>query len=519
VEHYCTIFAFAESPIEKGVLWAGSDDGLVHVSRDGGKSWDNVTPEEMFEWTLVSTIEPSPHDPATAYMAATRYKLDDFRPYLYKTEDYGRTWVTITDGIPGDDFTRVIREDPDRRGLLYAGTEMGVYVSFDGGGSWRPLQMDPSTGSGRGLPAVPVHDIAVKGNELVAATHGRSFWILDNLALLRQLGPGLPDEPVHLFAPAPAYLVPPPRATAVSPSSRRELAVSYVEEHPQIDTIPVHLDAGTNPPHGLVVTYRLGQPQPGAEFSLTFVDSTGGTIKTFSSEKGEEVAESDDGKREPLVSAKEGMNRFVWDMRYPAASAVPGVAEPEFGLAGPLALPGTYEVRLEVGSHIESQSFELLSDPHITATREDLEAQFALLVQIRDRLSETNEAVSQVRRIRSQVEQWIERVEGEDSHTALSRAADGLNEKLSAIESELIQTAVSGRVDDLAYPARMNAKLSALAMVVATADGRPTTQSYDVFEALSARVKGRLGMLHEVVATDLPAFTSLVEELGIPAVG
>ncbi|MDA1348078.1 MAG: glycosyl hydrolase [Chloroflexi bacterium] len=518
VEHYCTIFAFAESPQESGVFWAGSDDGLVHVSRDGGKSWKDVTPDGLSEWTLISTIEPSPHDPATAYMAATRYKLDDFRPYLYKTEDYGRTWVTITDGIPGDDFTRVIREDPERRGLLYAGTETGVYVSFDGGVAWQPLQMNLSTGSGRGLPAVPVHDLVVKGDELVVATHGRSFWILDNLALLRQLEPAVIHEPVHLFAPAPAYLVPPPRAGTVSHSSRRELAASYVEQHPEIDTVPVHLDAGTNPPHGLVVTYRLGQPPPNAEVSLTFVDSTGGTIKTFSSEKGEEVAEPDDGKREPLVSAKAGMNRFVWDMKYPAASAVPGTAEPEYGLAGPLSLPGTYEVRLEVGGHAQSQSFELLSDPRITATRQDLEAQFALLVQIRDKLSETNEAVSQVRRIRSQVEQWVERVDGQDSRSALSRAADGLNVKLSAIESELMHTAITGRLDAIAYPARLNAKLSALAKVVAGADGRPTTQSYDVFDELSARVDGQLGELKEVVDSDLTAFTGLVGKLGVPAI-
>ena len=517
VEHYCTIFAFAESPLERGVLWAGSDDGLVHVSRDGGGSWDNVTPKELPEWTVISTIEPSLHDPATAYMAATLYKLDDFHPYLYKTEDHGRTWAKITEGIPDDDFTRVIREDPERRGLLYAGTETGVYVSFDDGGSWQLLRTNPSTGPGRGLPTVPVHDMAVKGNELVVATHGRSFWILDNLGLLRQLEPEDQREPVHLFAPAPAYLMPPPRATGVVPSGRRELAASYAKEHPEIDAVPVYLNAGSNPPDGLVVTYRLDRP-PDGEATLAFVDSAGGTIKTYSSKKGEEVTEPDDGRRDPLVSAKVGMNRFVWDMRYAGASVVSGEAEPEFGLAGPLALPGTYEVRLKVDGQTRSQSVELLSDPRITATRQDLETQFSPLVRIRDKLSETHQAVTRVRRIRSQVAAWVDRVEGKDGREALSKAKDSLEEKLSAVESELMRTATSGRVDDLAYPARLNAKLSALAKVVAGADGRPTTQSYEVLDELSARVDRQLEKLKEVVDNDLTAFTSLLGKLGVPAI-
>ena len=176
-EYYCTIFAFAESPVQQGVLWAGSDDGLVHVSRDDGANWENVTPKDLPEWALISIIEASPHDPATAYVAATRYKLDDFRPYLYKTNDYGQTWTKITDGIAENDFTRVIREDPARRGLLYAGTETGVHVSFDDGAHWQPLQ--------RNLPVVPIHDLVVKDSDLIAATHGRSFWILDDLTPLR----------------------------------------------------------------------------------------------------------------------------------------------------------------------------------------------------------------------------------------------------------------------------------------------------------------------------------------------
>ena len=507
VEYYCTIFAFAESPRESGVLWAGSDDGLVHISRDGGQSWDNVTPQDLPEWTLVSTIEPSPHDPATAYVAATRYKLDDFRPYLYRTYDYGKTWARITDGIPDEDFTRVIREDPHRRGLLYAGTETGVYVSFDDGASWQPLQSN--------LPAVPVHDMTVKGNELVVATHGRSFWILDNLALLRQLE--VPQGPVHLFAPASTYLVPSPKGPAVATTARSQLAASYAKGHPEIDTVPVHLDAGSNPPDGVVVSYYLAE-RPSGEARLTFVDPAGEAVRTFTSKRAEEDTQSDDGKQEPLVPMEAGMNRFVWDMRYPDASAVPGVAGPEFGLAGPLALPGIYELRLDVGGETRSQTFELLSDPRITATRDDLEAQFSLLMRIRNKLSETNDAINRVRHVRGQVESWVDRAEGTTASEGLSKAGDGLKEKLSAIESELIQTGLSGRLDDLNHPARLNAKLSALAKVVASADGRPTTQSFHVFDELSARVDAQLGNLRAVMDTDVAAFTRMVGELGVPSI-
>ena len=261
-EIHRTIYAFAESPHEPGVFWAGTDDGLIHISRDGGASWTDVTPPDLPEWTTVSVIEPSPHDPATAYVAAIRYKLDDNTPYLYRTGDYGETWTHIAGGIPDGDFTRVIREDPTRRGRLYAGTETGVYVSLDNGGTWKPLQLN--------LPVAPIYDLKVKDGDLVAATHGRSFWVLDDLTTLRELS----DE---VFDP-PAYLVKPRSTTRFLHQSASRLewapgkhyvseiigvpATSQVEKSAEGKATRVWLNAGTNPPDGVLVFYHLaGEPE------------------------------------------------------------------------------------------------------------------------------------------------------------------------------------------------------------------------------------------------------------------
>ena len=348
VEYYCTIFAFAESPHEQGVLWAGSDDGLVHISRNGGATWQNVTPDALPEWSQISVIEPSPHDPESAYVAATRYKLDDDRPYLYKTTDYGRTWTEIGGGIPDNDFTRVIREDPARRGLLYAGTETGLYLSYDMGGSWRRLQANPSSSLRQALPIVPVHDIVVKSDALVVATHGRSFWVLDDLALVRQLDDDSSNRAIRLFQPADTYLVPSPKERGRAPAAGREMAPSYLEDHPELDLVRVHLDAGSNPPDGVVIAYDL-KAGAGENPTITVLHASGVVVARFSSERAEK-SENEFLPQDPWVPARAGTNRFVWDMRYSSATRVPGRSVFEMallsGLRGPLALPGVYHVRL-----------------------------------------------------------------------------------------------------------------------------------------------------------------------------
>ena len=517
VEHYGTIFAFAESPLQKGIFWAGTDDGLVHISRDGGQSWAAITPPDLPEWTLINMIEPSPHDPAAAYVAATRYKLDDLRPLLYRTDDYGKTWVKVTGGIPEHDFTRVICADPVRRGLLYAGTESGVYVSFDDGASWQSLR--------RNLPVVPIHDLAVKENDLVAATHGRSFWILDGLTLLRQLDGAQKESPVHLFEPSPAYRTAPPMESglpAPGPGKKYHmglgaLGASYEVVEPSGETTRVFLDAGSNPPDGVVVNFNLKEPPPEHEITLTFMDSQGNDIRAFSS-KTPDKAGSADEPPEPKVPARAGTNRFVWDMRYPDARKVPGDKTTLKGLTGPLAPPGSYQIRLTVGDITQSQGFELLADPRISTTQEDFDAQFALLTRIRDKLSETHDAINLLRDTRKQVQEWVERAESREAWKAVSEAAEAINTKLTAGEEELIQTRAKIDLDRLKYPSRLNTKLAELRSVVASADAAPTRQSYEVFEHLSPLIDRQLQRLQDVTDGDVAAFISMVDELSIPAI-
>jgi photosystem II stability/assembly factor-like uncharacterized protein len=518
-EHYCTIFAFAESPHQPGVFWVGSDDGLIHLSRNGGQTWDNVTPKELPEWALISMIEVSPHDPATAYVAATRYKLDDVQPYLYKTNDYGQTWQRINAGIPEHDFTRVIREDPARRGLLYAGTETGVYISFDDGASWQPLRLN--------LPAVPVYDLVIKGHELVAATHGRSFWILDDLTPLHQLTDQVLNAPAHLFPPGPTFRLALPMGYARQPAPGKSYMVAqgapatYIEtQSPTGQTVRTFLDAGKNPPDGAIVTYYLRQ-KPEGEVELSFLDAQGQLIKRFSSvaANNQPVAAT---AKEPQLPTEAGLNRFVWNLRYPDAHGVPGDVTTERSLTGPLAPPGTYQVQLSVAGQTYRAAFELLRDPRLSATPADFEAQFNLLLRIRDKLSETHDAINRLRNIRQQVAEWVRRAEavadGQTAAEAVAQAAARIKEKLMAIEAELIQSRARVQQDQLNFPTRLNAKLSGLTSVVASADGAPTRQAYEVFHDLSRRIDQQLIQLQGVIDVDVAAFNELIRASAIPAI-
>ena len=499
-EFYGTIFAFAESPLKAGVFWTGSDDGLVHVSQDGGGTWTNITPSELPEWALISMIEPSPHDPGTAYLVATRYKWGDQNPFMYKTTDYGETWQDITEGIPEGAFTRVVREDPSRSGLLYAGTESGMYVSFNGGDSWQTLQSN--------LPIVPVHDLAVKENDLVAATHGRSFWILDDLTPIHQLMDGLVSAENHLFKPRPAYryLTSTGAERPGGPGKNYTLAsgviVTFYEKK---DAGKVFLDAGKNPPAGLVVNYYLKE-KPEGDLTLTFLDSSNQEIRSFSSNGGED---------KPKVATEAGSNRFVWDMRYPEAHKVKGDSTTEKGLSGPVAAPGTYKVRLAVNGDVFTQEFEIRKDPRVSATQEDLDAQFALLIKIRDKLSQTQDAINSIRNVKGQLEGWKQRPG--TSETVLDAAAS-LEGKLGDIEEELIQPRSSAPLDRVNFPTRLNLKIASLTSVVASADAVPTQQSYQVFQDISARIDSELERLNEVNSTDLATFNNLVQDLGLAAV-
>ncbi|HEU5424205.1 MAG TPA: glycosyl hydrolase, partial [Nitrolancea sp.] len=426
-EVYDTIFAFAVSPHEPGVFWAGSDDGLVHISRDDGKSWQNITPPDLSEWALISIIELSPHQAGAAYLAATRYKLDDPTPYLYKTTDYGQSWQKITEGIPATDFTRVIREDPGKRGLLYAGTETGVYVSFDDGGHWQRFQLN--------LPVAPIHDLMLQGSDLLAATHGRSFWILDDVTPLRQMAESSGDG-LTLYSPRETtrFVVykgyGSESATEVSYRMAGPVNTAFTKEETPIGgTREDFLDAGQNPPHGVIVTYAFAQA-PEGEVTLTFLDAQGQEIRTFSSEKPKKAEEGpapasesmpddaeqglieggelpeDEEKKEPRVAKDAGLNRFVWDLRYPGPTKVPGDKSTESYQEGPKVVPGSYGVRLSAGGQNREASFQIVEDPRVAATQQDLQAQFDLLLQIRDKLSRTHEAINTIRNLSSQAGEW-----------------------------------------------------------------------------------------------------------------
>ncbi len=521
-EYYCTIFAFAESPITRGLFWAGSDDGLAHISRDGGQSWQNVTPADLPEWALISMIEPSPHDPAVAYLAATRYKWDDFQPYLYKTRDYGATWTKITDGIAENDFTRVMREDPARRGLLYAGTETGLHVSFDDGATWQPLQLN--------LPIVPIHDLVVKDSDLVVATHGRSFWILDDITPLRTATLEIQRLPLFLFKPRPTtrFMVSYGYSRAAKSGNffrdtDNSQIVSRREQRPGNITVERPLNAGQNPPGGVIVYYTLAS-KPEGEVKLTFLDSQGNKIKSYTSETERKPAadptdeEEEQEKNEPDAPKEAGLNRFVWNMRYPDPGKVDGYVSSDGAMSGPVVAPGTYQARLTVGDQSLVESFEVRKDPRVSATQEDLEAQLALHLKVRDKLSETHDAINTLRNVRKQIEDWQKRTSDQPVNEALTRLGTSAREKLKAIEDELIQSKAKTRQDTLNHPAKLNGKLAYIAGIIASAPAAPTTQAYAVYDDVSQRIDAQLRRLQEALDTDVAAFNSLLREYSVPGV-
>lgn len=483
------IRAIAESPLEKGELWVGTDDSTVQVSRNGGKSWDNVSPADLPEWTTITAIDVSPHDRGTAYLAGNRVRVSDRVPYFYKTTDYGRTWHKIVTGIRENDFAYVIREDPARQGLLYAGTETGAYVSFDAGNSWQSLQ--------RNLPPVAVAYMRVKGDDLVVATHGRGFWILDNLTALRQITPAVASAPVHLFEVVPATRRSGGRGfggrasrPGVQFANAAGMVVAFEDQRgPDGRTRRTYFNAGQNPPSGVAIEYYLRQT-PTGEASLTILDAAGQTIQQFSSQ-------AKDNRRIP---AEAGVNRFFWDMRYPNARDVTsGVQLAAFEASRPsppVALPGRYMARLAVGGQTYERPFEIRKDPRTTASDADLQAQFALVVKIRDRVSEVADALNRLRDARQQMDE-------REKRGPATPAVASIRQKLLAIEGQLTRMVGSHPLE--VTPKGIINKLGTLSGVVGSGDARPTKQDYALFEDLSSRFVVQARQLAEVIGKDLPA--------------
>jgi photosystem II stability/assembly factor-like uncharacterized protein len=533
IEYYDTIFTVMESPVQKGVIWTGTDDGLVQLTRDGGKTWENVTPSKsiMPEWIRINSIEASPHDPATAYVAATMYKWDDYKPYLYKTSDYGKTWKKITNGIPNTTFTRVIREDPNKRGLLYAGTETGLYISFDNGGNWQSMQFN--------LLVVPLTDLAIHKREkdLVAATQGRSFWIFDDLPLLHQMmdaGGTNAVKDTRLFHPEDAYRM----------------------QGGDIVQLPPTATIGKNPPNGAVIYYSL-KSKPASEVVLEFLDSSGESIQKFTAKpaavqpspatspspgaqpapspapgtaqvttppeepqapSGEESESFGGGGRQPRLTTDVGLNRFVWSLRYEDAVRFPGLILWAGDLRGPRVVPGTYQVRLIVDGKTLSENFEVKPDPRLTATPGDYAKQLELGLKIRDKVTETHNAIIQIRDVRKQVDDLLKRVAGQPVFKVINDSALALKKNLNAVEESLYQTKNQSSQDPLNYPIRLNNKLAALAGVVSSADAAPTEQSYVIYDELVVQIDGQLARLAQIMKTEVPAFNQLVRDQNIPAV-
>lgn len=513
-ETYATVFSLAESPHEQGVLWAGSDDGYLHITRDGGANWTKLEPGWP-EWTMVSMIEPSPHDPATAYVAGTRYKLDDYQPYLYKTTDYGQSWTRINDGIPADDFTRAVREDPNRKGLLYAGTETGLYVSFDDGGSWERFQLN--------LPVSPIHDLKVKNQDLVVATHGRSFWILDDLTPLYQYSDELREKTAHLFKPRRSVRVLPKifegfsRGLVGKKSYMSTLGI--VAAFTQTKTKEGRLDAmfhdsGENPPREVIVTYHL-KGVPEKPLKLIFKDAAGNEVRSFD---GYAEPDADDKKKkgndELKAPMEAGWNRFLWDMHYPSVTKIKG-SDPiaEATIEGAMVAPGTYSVTLVVGEESMTETFEIVQEPGTTGTQEDLEAQRDLWLAINGKLDETAKAINRSRDLRAQLAGWAERV----GHEELAQQASDLRKMVLAIEEKLhVPDLRPGWADGINAGTRLFEQLAGLPSAVNLGDYKPTDQAQEVFADLAGQIDAVLAEMESFIRKDIANFNDSME--GVTAV-
>ena len=538
VETYALIFAFDESPVQQGVLWVGTDDGLVHVSKNDGKTWENVTPPGIGDFTRISIIEPSHYDAGTAYIAANRYQLGDKRPLIYRTTDFGKTWTSITNGINDEHFVRVIREDPVRRGLLFAGTERGVYVSFDNGMNWRSLR--------RNLPLVPVHDLKITDGDLIAATHGRSFWVMDNITSLRQLTPTVVAAPAHLFKPSDVV--------------RADFGGGFMAQ--MAEAAGGGGGIGANPPGGARFQYWLKDASQTVKFE--FLDAAGKVITGFTSDQDPETAA--DSIRLDVIKAaavdsmtragmardsamkiitakyaspaaamaaldfdeimartprptrvpnKKGINTFGWNMRYPDAARFDGMIMWAGTVTGPMAPPGTYSVRMTTGGYTQTYPFRLKRDPRGDATDADLALQFKMLMAIRDRTTDANMAVRTVRNMRWQVADRAPKLTGQPSIEFQSLANDMMTE-LTTNENEVYQTKNQSSQDPLNYPIKLNNQIAALAGTVGAGEYRPTVQARQAFEMLSGQLEVQLTGIRKSLDSHLPRMNAILRAAGLP---
>ena len=464
VEYYCTIFAAQESALQEGLLWVGSDDGLVHVTRNGGESWENVTPKGMPEWMMINSIEPSVYDSGTCYIAGTKYKTGDFAPYLYKTTDYGKTWTKITNGINSEHFTRVLREDPKQKGLLYTGTETGMYISFNDGKNWKPFQLN--------LPIVPITDLTIKENSLIVATQGRSLWMIDDLTVIHQLYSNNTSDNV-LFKPKETY--------RMRGGSRKE---SKTE--------------GTNHPNGVITYFNLKDYNEKDEVSLTYFDTKGDTIKTFSTKH----------KKKDKLEVKKGANQFVWNMTYDGAERLEGMILWWASLTGPRAIPGDYSVSLNVNGESDLQSFKVLADPRSESSLLEMQTQFNFIKDVNTSMDKAHKSIKKIRKINEQLSAFESQYKDNEDVKELVEKAKALKEQFSEIEKALYQTKNKSGQDPLNFPIRLTNKLGHLNALVSMGDFPPTTQDIAVKNELTKQIDEQLSTFNNLIDSEIKAFNA-----------
>jgi photosystem II stability/assembly factor-like uncharacterized protein len=486
VEYYDTVFALAESPVKQGTLWAGTDDGLIHVSTDDGQHWANVT-GKIPEWSTVSIIDASSHDGNTAYVAVDRHRLDDFKPYIFKTSDLGKTWSAIVNGIPEGAYVRAVREDPKRKGLLYAGTETGMFVSFDDGAHWQPLQLN--------LPVSPIHDLVVKDDDLVVATHGRSFWVLDDVTPIRQVSAQSAQADMILYQPQTA------------------LRLHYPEEFDKRQPV------GDNPPAGAIIDYYF-KNAPKDEVTLDILDKDGKLVRHLSSKEkkeGEQPPEWPDRVERPkTIPANEGMNRFAWDLRHNDPVQIPGAFYSGTGPKGPLALPGDYQLKMTVAGKSQTAPLQLTIDPRTKGQEGALQKQFTLAVQVNDHISQLHQAVNDIREVKSQIKNLHTRFGEDERLKAALTAADDLDKKMSDVEQQLVQVNMKGSEGNLAFPNMLNERFDSFSHFIDAGDNEPTKPQLEVFQMLSAKLDEQLKKWAQIKTDDVPKFSALIKQLDLP---
>ncbi len=481
-EIYNTIMYVAESPHDSGTIWVGSDDGLVHLTRDAGANWDDVTPGGVGE-AMINSIEVSPHEPAVAYLAVTRYKFNDFTPLIFKTENYGRSWQRVVRGVGAEAFVRVVREDPVRRGLLYAGTETGVYVSWDDGDQWQSLQLN--------MPVTPITDLQIqqRHNDLVASTQGRGFWILDDLSPLQQSPQRLTGTDAHLFKPWSAY-----RMAGEGGSGFPNPAV------------------GTNRPAGAIIDFYLSEaPDSGETVSVEILDEAGAAIRTFANSAG------DDSDSTSVIKLKSGHNRFNWNLRHRTIKNVPGLYV--FGsLQGRRAVPGTYQVRLKSGEEELTEFVTVLQDPRVNGSAHGYQAQDELMVAIANELESIHESVVEIRDVREQIKGLTQRVAELQGGDSIAAAGGALSDRLTALEDSLIQKRTVDGQTVINFPSRLNFHYIYLRGAVDGAEGGVTDGALQMLADLRAKWAGFRAELDVLLGDDLDRFNGLIAERGIPAI-